>query len=83
MNILLFFPSNRLHRTITQQFQSVSIRQFKDGRNEVIRCCSEETTRFVYAMDCSTLSVQSKANSLYTAIKCHQELVTEVTNLYI
>ncbi|XP_066907892.1 carnitine O-acetyltransferase isoform X2 [Halyomorpha halys] len=68
----------RLHLTITPQFQLVSIRQFKDGRNEVIRCCSEETTRFVCAMECSTLSPQSKANALYTAIKCHQELVNEV-----
>ncbi|CAH1391599.1 unnamed protein product [Nezara viridula] len=68
----------RLHQTIKPQFQLVSIRQFKDGRNEVIRCCSEETTRFVCAMQCSTLSVQSKANALYTGIKYHQEMAKEV-----
>nr|CAB3233614.1 carnitine O-acetyltransferase-like [Phallusia mammillata] len=67
----------RLHKKQPATYESASLRQFRLGRTDTIRSCSNESQNFVENVDLPNLQVAEKNKLLKDAVTAHRQYVGE------
>ena len=69
----------RIHKEPAAHYESASTRQFRGGRTETIRSCSEASVSFAQAMLDESTDDATKATRLKAAIEEHKNYAKDVS----